>query len=257
MEHSLDSLLKRQPDREAVCPEHGPYTSRNLLGKAWSKCPACDEIARVAAQREQESAAAKLADERTQRILGAAAIPKRFIGRTFDGFVADSDQKRHALTVVRDYAEQFDGYAKRGIGLILSGMPGTGKSHLAAALMQTMIGRKQVQYATCLDMIRAIRDTWRRDSVQSESSVLAHLRDLDLLVIDEVGVQYGTDGEQTVLFDVLDRRYREVKPTVVITNQDKDGLRGFVGERTFDRLAETCRWVPFDWPSYRPIARRQ
>ena len=70
-------------------------------------------------------------------------------------------------------------------------------------------------------------------------------------------MQYGTDGEQTIVFDVLDRRYREVRPTLILTNQDKAGLKAFVGERTFDRLVETCRWVPFDWPSYRPQARRE
>jgi DNA replication protein DnaC len=107
-----------------------------------------------------------------------------------------------------------------------------------------------------MDLIRSVRETWRRDCEKTETQVLNYLQYLDLLVIDEVGVQYGTDGEQTVIFDVLDRRYREMRPTVILTNQDKDGFKGFVGDRTFDRLAETARWVPFDWQSYRPTARR-
>ena len=110
---------------------------------------------------------------------------------------------------------------------------------------------------TCMDLIRAVRDTWRRDSEKTETQVLSYLERLDLLVIDEVGVQYGTDGEITILFDVLDRRYREVRPTILLTNQDKDGFKKFIGERTFDRLSETCRWVPFDWASFRPQARRE
>ena len=118
------------------------------------------------------------------------------------------------------------------------------------------IAMKLVRYTTALDLVRAVRDTWRRDSDRSELQLLNYLERLDLLVIDEIGMQYGTDGEQTILFDVLDRRYREVRPTILLTNQDKAGFKQFVGERTFDRLAETCRWVAFDWESYRPTARK-
>ena len=59
-------------------------------------------------------------------------------------------------------------------------------------------------------------------------------------------MQYGTDGEQTILFDVQDRRYRERMPTILLTNQDKDGFKGFVGERSFDWLIESCQWIPCD-----------
>jgi DNA replication protein DnaC len=70
-------------------------------------------------------------------------------------------------------------------------------------------------------------------------------------------VQYGSDSEQTILFEILDRRYAEMRPTVLLTNQDRAGLKSFVGDRVFDRLSETSRWVAFDWKSYRPTARRE
>ena len=78
-----------------------------------------------------------------------------------------------------------------------------------------------------------------------------------LLVIDEIGVQYGTDSEQTILFDVLDKRYRDMRPTILLTNQNTIGLKAFIGERAFDRLTETARWVAFDWPSHRRTAGRE
>lgn len=253
--------MDRLPDigaqtRAAVCPAHGAFESRNIIGRVWSSCPECAErrAAELAAERARQDAERRLQAHR--RMIEDAAIPARFVGRGFENFVADTPAQRHALTVVRDFVEQFDQNAKRGAGLILSGLPGTGKSHLAGAALQALLPM-EVRYLTCLDLIRAVRETWRRDSEKTEGQVLRYLERLDLLVIDEVGVQYGTDGEQTVLFEVLDRRYREVRPTMLLTNQDKAGFKGFVGERTFDRLAETCRWVPFDWPSYRPRARKE
>ena len=65
----------------------------------------------------------------------------------------------------------------------------------------------------------------------------------------------GTDGEQTILFDVLDARYRDMRPTIMLTNQGAEGLRGYLGDRTFDRVRETSKFVAFDWESYRPMAR--
>jgi len=250
-----DALGAKQPDRDAKCPEHGPFTSRNILGRVWSNCPECEAASHAQRDAATEAEDRARAEQRHQQLLTTARIPARFIGRSFENFVAETDAQRHALTVARGYAEDFTANARRGAGLVLAGMPGTGKSHLAAAILQALLPRN-VAYMTCMDVIRAVRETWRRDSERSETQVLRHLEQLDLLVIDEVGVQYGTDGEQTVLFDVLDRRYREVRPTVLLTNQDKAGFKTFIGERTFDRLAETTRWVPFDWASYRPTARK-
>jgi DNA replication protein DnaC len=108
-----------------------------------------------------------------------------------------------------------------------------------------------------MGLIRRVRATWRRDSERTEEDVLAMLASVDLLVIDEIGVQYGTEGEQTILFEVLDRRYCDMRPTILLTNQGKDGFRDYIGARSFDRLTETARWVSFDWASYRAQARRE
>lgn len=70
-------------------------------------------------------------------------------------------------------------------------------------------------------------------------------------------MQYGTDGEQTILFDVLDRRYRDLQPTILLSNQDVAGLKTFLGDRAMDRLKECARFVPCQWPSYRPQARKE
>lgn len=255
---SLPSHISRaieRATRDASCPEHGAYLSTNLIARVWSRCPECERERVEKVRAEEAEYARRAAEERHQRNLAAVRIPERFSRCTFDNFIADTDGKRHALTVMRDYAERFDEHLKTGASLVLSGKPGTGKSHLAGAVLHQLCDR-DVRYITCMDMIRAVRDTWRKDSERSETQLLEYLESLDLLAIDELGMQYGTDGEQTIIFDVLDRRYREMHPVILITNQDRAGLTQFVGERVFDRLRETARWVAFDWESYRAQARR-
>lgn len=257
---SATPLRMELGERAEVCEQHGPFTSKGerFFGRreVWSKCPACVALEIRARDAQAQQEAAQRERERLESFIDRAAIPRRFIGRGFDNFTVQSPDQQRALDAASGYADTFEQRFKAGHGLVFSGMPGTGKSHLAAAILQAVLPRHTGLYVTCMGVIRMVRNTWRRDSQQSEQQVLDTLAGVDLLVIDEIGVQYGTDGEQTVLFEVLDLRYQDQKPTILLTNQDKDGFKGYVGERSFDRLTETSRWVAFDWPSHRAAARK-
>ncbi len=250
---------------EAVkeCEVHGPFTSKGIklnIGagrEIWTQCPQCLKEAEEREEAEQIAKAAEMGRRRLDAALGASGMPSRFHSRRFDTFVASTPSQQSALNVCIEYSESFERSLQIGGSLVLAGKPGTGKSHLAASIMHALMPKYGTRYMTCMDMIRSIRDTWRKGSEMSETQVLNELTKLDLLVIDEVGVQYGTDGEQTIIFDILDRRYREEMPVVLMTNQDAKGFREFIGDRCHDRLKEVGRWVPFDWESYRPQARKE
>jgi len=255
------TIREQLGERTKTCSTHGTYLSNGMryMGRReiWTPCPECEEE-RLAAERQAD--AKRRADIARQSLfdaIGQAAIPQRFIGRSLENFHADTEPQRFALRVSREFADNFALHAKRGDNLIFSGLPGTGKSHLATAILQAIMPDNVGMYVTCMGVIRSVRGTWRKDSERSETEVLRALSDVPLLVIDEIGVQYGTDGEQTILFDLLDRRYRDMRPTILLTNQDKRGLKELIGERSFDRLVETSKWVAFDWPSHRAQARKE
>lgn len=242
--------------RQAECPEHGAFESRGIAlplseRRVWTQCPTCE------AQRAEREAAEKRAEEerdRQRRIearLDCAGIPLRFRGKTLDAFVAETAEQQHALDVARRFVARFDQHRKQGTTAVFSGMPGTGKSHLAIAIAQAVMSQTTVFYAGALDIVRMIRATWRRDAEQSERAVLDMLGSIGLLVMDEVGVQYGTDAEKVLLFDVINRRYQDVMPTILLTNLDASGLREYLGDRAFDRMREAGVWVPFAWESHR------
>jgi DNA replication protein DnaC len=257
MEPLSKALEAGKASKAETCEKHGPFTSVNLFRAMWSRCPTCEQQRQEDERAQAEKARMQLERERMQQRLGRAAIPKRFIGRGFDNFNVTTDEQAKALAVCRQFADEFADKWQAGQGLVLSGKPGTGKSHLAAAVMQQVIQDYSTLYVTCMDVIRLIRETWRKDSQESERDVLSRIGRIHLLVIDEVGVQYGTDSEQTILFDVLDLRYRDQLPTILLTNQDMAGAKQFLGDRTWDRIRETSRWVAFEWESYRPQARKE
>lgn len=252
--------LRALGEREMACPTHGAYQSKGTSWGAreiWTSCPGCakDRDAKAEADREAARQAALRAS--LEASLAQTAIPARFVGRTLDNYRAETDGQRNALEICRAFACNFDRHLKVGTSLVMSGLPGTGKSHLAGAILQAILPRHVGIYVTLMDLIRMVRETWRRDSETSESELLARLQNVPLLVIDEIGMQYGTDGERAIVFDVLDRRYRSMKPVILMTNLGKDDFRAAVGERVFDRLTEVAKWMPFDWPSYRAVARKE
>jgi DNA replication protein DnaC len=239
-----------------------PYIAKGmrlpLRGReVWSPCPQC-VADREAEEKRAEAEARSLRErDRLEGLIRASGIPARLQGCTFGTYHASTNGQKEALQAAMDYVHDFPKHAKTGESLILAGKPGTGKGPPRRGVMHALMPEYLPIYTTCLDMIRSVRDTWRKDSKYSETQVLQEYEDAALLIVDEIGVQYGTDGEQTVIFDVLDRRYRQMRPTIFITNQDKAGFISFIGERSFDRLKQTAKWVSFDWASYRPTARKE
>lgn len=187
----------------------------------------------------------------------ASGVPSRFAAAGFDGFIRRSPSIGAALDAVQEYANNFSEHAKAGRCLILAGPAGTGKTHLACAAVRHLCdGNRRAQYFKLGDAIRRLRDTWRRDSDETELQVLHEYRHADLLVLDEVGVQYGTDGEKVHAFDIIDGRYSDMKPTIIITNCKADELVAYLGERVVDRLLENGgRMLVFDGKSNRTRAK--
>lgn len=242
--------------REASCPEHGDFTSRALvlMGRrmGWSHCPECS---RIKAEQEEDGKRIQAERERQARMesrLNRAGIPTRFRSKTFDAFDADTSAKEKCLGIAREFASEFQSNLAQGATVVFSGKPGTGKSHLAIAVcMHIMATGHTAMYLNALDAIRMVRSTWKRDSERTENAVMNDLSDVDLLVLDEVGAQYGTEGEQVIMFDIINRRYQDQQPMILLTNQGKDGFKQYLGDRAFDRLREAGRWVVFDWESHR------
>ena len=241
------------------CAEHGEWSYRLplFLAKRGGQCLDCVEN-----QKQQEITAFN--NERAQDYINQeqdyvrnkfsnAAIPKRFLNRTFDNYQATSQQQQLALNIARHYASHFDERLESGGGLILQGKPGTGKTHLACAIAnQVITNGASARFTTVMQLVRAIRSTWKRDAEQSEDQVLQSIIDYDLLIIDEIGVQYETESEKLILFDVLNGRYENEKPTILLTNLVGQELNACIGERNVDRIQEGGgTTISFTWGSYR------
>ncbi|NWC48696.1 ATP-binding protein [Pseudomonas edaphica] len=243
----------------AECETHGHYDQKifPVLGKELkSGCPECGRIIREKAE------AAELANEAMElrmameRKLGAALIPKRFASKTLDGYVATTAGQRKALATCRRYAAEFAQIAETGRCLLLLGKPGTGKTHLSVAIANEIMAKSSATavYRTIGSVLQAIRATYDRTSDQSESQILSSLISPSLLILDEIGVskEKPSDFELTTLFAIINGRYEQLRPTVIVSNLDGQSLPAAIGERCIDRLREGgVIVIPFEWESQR------
>lgn len=254
----MRTQIHRPPLEEAhQCEQHGEFVAKCHIGKMWSKCPVCAEEVKRQEQERKEQERAQARARQWQERLGHSGIPLRFHDRTLSGYEAKSADQQAALDFAKEYALGFEQVQKTGRGAIFVGRPGTGKTHLAVGIGLYAMRKfhARVLFMTVQRAIRSVKDTWMKGAQQSESDAIAALVEPDLLILDEVGVQFGSEFERNTLFDVLNERYELRKPTIFLSNLASDELADFLGERVMDRLREDGgRVIPFGWDSYRKKA---
>jgi DNA replication protein DnaC len=242
----------------ANCPQHGEFQQRVLasvpgLPVVRSSCPVCriQSITVTKAREEREAAAQRL--NRIADLTSTAGIPLRFQDREFGNYRADTPGQKHALALCVRFAANWPELRAKGTSLILIGGPGTGKTHLACAIGNAVINGHlaTVRFITVSAMLRQFKETYRHASHAAESDVMLGFEICDLLILDEIGVQVGSEHEKLLLFEVLNNRYQNLMPTILLSNMSADDLEPFMGHRVMDRFRESGAVVPFNWESHR------
>lgn len=254
MNSIMDTIGSEIKTRTEHCETHGDYESKCYLGTIWTKCPICAEEKQRAKDAERDAKAKEASLRAWANKVSDAGIPERFQDRSLQSFVASNEGQAYALKFSETYADQFDNVLTTGRSALFIGKPGTGKTHLAAGIGLRIMSRQSrtVLFTTVIRAIRRIKDTWGKASNETETQAIETLVYPDLLILDEVGVQFGSDTEKMILFDVLNSRYEKRRPTLLLSNLTLDEVKAFLGERVFDRLREDGgEAIVFDWESHR------
>jgi DNA replication protein DnaC len=193
---------------------------------------------------ERENRAMKM-----QRTFNRSGIRPLHQNCSFENYKIECKGQQDACNAARQYVEDFDSSIA---SFIFSGKPGTGKNHLAAAICNELLLRgKSVLIITVADIMSAMKETFsNRES--TEEQLLNDLSNVDLLVIDEIGMQNESRYEKVIINQIVDRRSSSKRPTGMLTNSALDEMNKLLGERVMDRMRlGNSLWVIFNWESYR------
>ena len=234
------------------CPTCGGVrVARDLsalgIAKAIITCNTCVERKIEDAGKAAEEKKARELQRQLDAAMKNAAIAPRFKDKTLGNWIAKTPAQKQVMIEVQAFLEA----PWECTGLIFSGSPGTGKNHLACAIAKYFILnlRKSALVTTAFKIIRAIKATW--NGAGDEGKVLERFADIDLLVIDEIGVQFGSDTEIMYLSEIINDRYEREKPTILISNKTPEEICTYLGDRIIDRFRDGGHILVFDWESHR------
>ncbi len=176
---------------------------------------------------------------------------KRYKDKSFINY--DKSRNLKAYKLCLEYAKNIEERLKDGRGLFLTGNIGTGKTHLAAGIVDYIARIKkrkiscQIAYITSVDLLAQIRMSFNTKG----QDIVGYFEEADLLIIDDLGVEKVTDWVNEILYKIIDHRYNELKPTIFITNLKEDEIKEKIGERVTSRIFEMCKGIEFTGKDYR------
>ena len=225
-------------------------------------------------------------EERAERVMARARIPKRYEHCDFEIFATDladgrtwTTQHEQSLKQGKLLAQGFvRDYPATEKGVLLMGPSGVGKTHLAVAALKELIRRGHTGlFCDYRELLKEIQASYNPASESTEMGILEPIRTVELLVLDDLGASKPSAWVLDIIGLVLNARYSEKRMTILTTNYfdeseasvpaaklpegrriavKEDTLGDRIGARMRSRLFEMCRTVEVYAPDFRREARQ-
>jgi DNA replication protein DnaC len=249
---ALTAATKANREKHGVVnqPETQKIPVRQVM-RAIPPKPISDEA--VNTRRSEKAASEK--QVKCESLVNAvrAAIGKRYSGCTLANYDCTTDEQSDVVTRISEYADALDGGKAPVSSIVLYGPVGTGKDHLLSALMLTAARNgHSVHWTNGMDLYSRYRDSI--DSERTEKQVASEFTTPDVLCISDPIPPWGelTTGQVAFMFRVLDRRYRDMKPTWCSMNAaSSEDAADRMSSQLIDRLKDGAICLHCNWPSHR------
>lgn len=226
-----------------------PHSVRPLRPSECDRCKAA-RVEREAKEYEQDLEAERVEIRRQWR--NRCGMPPELLAKTFANF-----EQRYQVKAYKDaleWANGFDIVAPRGYRSLIfySDMPGVGKGHLIAGIVNHVIdnwkggphrGRCPIRFESGPSLVRRVRATYniRQDdnTHEREDEVYRALAGVSLLLLDDVGKEKPSDFTRETYWYIIDERVKSGLPVVMSSRLKLEGegsLEELMGVDTVDRL---------------------
>ena len=266
MDCLMTELAKRFPEINTI-PKDVAEGYESQFAELWESLKRCDSCTKngsdrdcyqmaVAVHNKRPYFGAALCKKQVQffRMKRAAELLNQYVGQRFQARLFETfevtEENRKAYERCRQYAETFK---PKSESLILVGECGTGKTHLAVAILQRVVQKGIFGvFVTVPELINSIKKNF--DSKTKNYEVIDLVKTADFLVLDDLGAEKEEKPGSWVseqLFIIMNARYEKALPTVITSNFTLDELEKRIGERVTSRMAETFRGVRMGGRDYR------
>ncbi|WP_119065536.1 ATP-binding protein [Rubrobacter indicoceani] len=253
---------------DEVCPHCGrsleaeyvefPPALAKKYGKPgeWDYLPCTPECEKKNERQEWEHARR---ESRVVSLKERSGLSKRMKGYTLDSFNKfASEGAVRAFEKVMRYVDEWEERREDGSGLYFFGGVGTGKTHLAVAVMNEVIQKKRVPglFVTVPELLDNIRGTYN-DPGRNLDDWMDAVKNAEMLVLDDLGSERATEWVQERIFVIVNHRYREALPTIFTSNIGPQELPAKLGDRTSSRIIAVSEGVRLDGRDHRETVRNE
>ena len=201
--------------------------------------------AEIERQERQQAEREKL--ERYEK----SGVPERYFTEALDTYKITNEMQATAAKAATNFLHAVKcGEFK---SLVMIGNAGTGKTHLACAIIREAGGK----YRTAPEIVEEMRRAKSFTANDTEADIIDYYSHISLLVIDEIGRGIAATDEKYMLYQILNARYNTRKPTVLISNFTKADFLQYIGVAAADRLVESAEVWELNGESYRRELRAQ
>lgn len=260
-ENVIDEIAAKVPGKELhegdyICEEDGLlycgkcHTRKqvriNVLGR--------EQVVPIMCQCEKErdeaiEAERKAANEqlRIQKLRRACFPTPKEAGCTF---ARDDRNNPNVSDAMRRYVEKWPEVKKDGMGLLLYGPVGTGKTFYAACIANALLDKGvAVMMTSFARIVNTMQGTF-----DGRQAYLDHLVGYPLLIIDDLGTERGSDYMLEHVYSVINARYQTGLPLILTTNISIAEIKepaDLKYQRIYDRVLEMCHPVKVEGHSRR------
>ena len=150
---------------------------------------------------------------------------------TFDN---DNGSQSRVSGSLRRYVAKFDEMRNRGLGFVLQGDKGNGKTFLAACVANALLDRYRVKFTSIAALAPGMAMYTGRDEAVSQ------LKTRHLVIIDDFGTERTSETMLEAAYVVVNTLYECHIPTIYTTNSDLTRIDNQAYGRIADRIIERC-----------------
>jgi DNA replication protein DnaC len=242
------ALCRKCPGLDA-CKEHGwimqlsPQSDRSFVRIAMGPCP----LRKKQVHRRK-----------TEKLFSEAEIPLGLQECSLDNYVTTG--RSESIKRAKSEAENA---IRTGSSLVLAGYVGTGKTHLAAAIVQgVLLQGRNALFISAIGYLEHLKSTFETSRAELYTEMVNHTKSVSCLAIDDFGAEKPSEWTIERLYDVINTRIERKLQTIITTNcasapalikrMSSDPLGA---ERIVSRLL-SFGWLFIEGEDYRVLLRK-